>query len=318
MHVLIIGAAGMVGRKLAMRLAAGGLVQGEAVTRLSQMDVVTPDDLGLPGERIAGNLTDAGMAERLIGLRADVIYHLAAIVSGEAETDFDKGYNVNLHSVQALIEAVRAVPDYLPRMIFTSSIAVFGAPFPDQIPDDYHLTPRTSYGTQKAIAELLLNDYSRRGILDAVSLRLPTVCVRPGKANLAASGFFSNIIREPLVGQGAVLPVPASVRHWHASPRATVGFLMHAAGLSAADLGPQRAMTMPGLSVTVAEQMEALKRVAGQGAVDLIRHEPDPAIMEIVRNWPQNFAADRAAGLGFVAEQSFDEIIAKHIEDEAL
>lgn len=312
MHVLIIGAAGMVGRKLAVRLRAEGQLNGVAITKMSLVDVVAPAGSGV----VAADLTDAAVPVALIAGKPDVIFHLAAIVSGEAETDFDKGYSVNLAAVQGLIEAIRLTPEYCPRLVFTSSIAVFGAPFPDQIHDTYYRTPRTSYGTQKAIAELLLDDYSRRGFLDAVSLRLPTVCVRPGAPNLAASGFFSNIIREPLVGQEAVLPVSDTVRHWFASPQATVQFLVHAAGLAAADLGHHRAMSLPGLSCTVAEQIEALRRVAGQAAVDLIKVRPDPAIDAIVANWPQDFAPERAKSLGFVAEARFDDIVERHIANE--
>jgi nucleoside-diphosphate-sugar epimerase len=200
--------------------------------------------------------------------------------------------------------------------VFTSSIAVFGAPFPDKIDDEFFTTPLTSYGTQKAICELLLSDYSRRGFLDGVGLRLPTICVRPGKPNLAASGFFSNIIREPLAGRPAVLPVSEDVRHWHASPRSAVGFLVHAATMGTAALGARRNLTMPGVSVTVGEQIEALRRVAGEAPVRLIRREPDPGIARIVAGWPANFAADRALKLGFAVEESFEAIVRNHIEEE--
>jgi len=193
---------------------------------------------------------------------------------------------------------------------------VFGAPFPDRIGDTFHLTPNTSYGTQKAITELLLNDYSRRGFLDAVGLRFPTICIRPGTPNRAASGFYSNILREPLVGKPAILPVPDSTRHWFASPRAATSFMLRAAMLDTAALGHWRMLNMPGLSATVADQIEALRRVAGQKAVDLIRHEPDATIAAIVSGWPQNFDTARATALGFTAETSFDQIIAAHIADE--
>ena len=312
MHVMIIGAAGMVGRKLADRLAADGALNGTPVSQVSKIDVIAPAGSDVQ----AADLADPAVPAQLIATRPDVIFHLAAIVSGEAETDFEKGYAVNLAAVQNLIEAIRAQPDYCPKVVFTSSIAVFGAPFPDKIGDTYYRTPRTSYGTQKAIAELLLDDYTRKGFMDAVSIRLPTVCVRPGKPNLAASGFFSNIIREPLVGQEAVLPVSDTVRHWFASPASTVGFLIHAAGLGEEALGHHRAISMPGLSCTVGEQIEALRRVAGQAAVDLIKLAPDPAIDAIVANWPQDFDAARALALGFVAETAFDQIIERHISDE--
>jgi nucleoside-diphosphate-sugar epimerase len=201
-------------------------------------------------------------------------------------------------------------------VVFTSSIAVFGAPFPEAIDDDFLSAPLTSYGTQKAICELLLSDYSRRGFFDGIGIRLPTICVRPGKPNKAASGFFSGIIREPLAGEVAVLPVPDTVRHWFASPRAAVGFLMHASKLDTARLGSRRNLTMPGVAATVADQIEALRRVAGDKAVKLIKREPDPAIARIVSGWPQNFDARRAADLGFRADSSFEEIIRIHLQDE--
>ena len=184
------------------------------------------------------------------------------------------------------------------------------------ISDDHCLTPLTSYGTQKAIAELLLSDYTRRGFLDGIGIRLPTICVRPGRPNLAASGFFSSIIREPLNGEAAVLPVPDSVRHWHASPRAAVGFLLHAATVDDKRLGTRRCLTMPGVSVTVAAQIESLRRIAGDGVVRLIRREPDESVMRIVAGWPSSFDARRATALGFRADVNFDEIIQVHVKDE--
>jgi len=255
----------------------------------------------------------------MVAARPDLIFHLAAIVSGEAEADFEKGYRINLDGTRLLFEAIRQEgvrQSYVPRVVFTSSIAVFGAPFPEAIPDEFHLTPLTSYGTQKAIGELLLADYSRRGFFDGIGIRLPTICIRPGKPNKAASGFFSSILREPLAGQPAVLPVPDTVMHWHASPRAAVGFLMHAATLDTAPLGARRNLTMPGLAATVAEQIEALRRVAGEKAVALIRREPDETVGRIVAGWPRRFDARRAEALGFKAERSFDEIIRVHVEDE--
>jgi nucleoside-diphosphate-sugar epimerase len=217
----------------------------------------------------------------------------------------------------ALLEAIRAVGDgYRPRLVFTSSCAAYGAPFPDVIGDEFHLTPLTSYGTQKAVCELLLSDYTRRGFVDGIGLRLPAICVRPGKPNKAASGFYSSIIREPLAGHEAILPVDENNLHTHASPRAAVGFLIHAAGLSPDTLGPRVNLTMPGVSCTVAEQIEALRRIAGDKVVARIRREPDPLVMRIVDGWPHRFNAARARALGFVAESSFDEIIRIHIEDE--
>ncbi len=322
MHSLILGAAGMVGRKLTDRLVADGTLAGQDVTGLTLVDVVEPArPAGFGGavETIVADVSAAGQAEALIARRPDTIFHLAAIVSGEAEADFEKGYRINLDGTRLLFEAIRREGlrnPYRPRVVFTSSIAVFGAPFPDRIDDPFLSAPLTSYGTQKAIGELLLADYSRRGIFDGCGIGLPTICVRPGKPDKAASGFFSNILREPLVGQEAVLPVPQDVRHWFASPRAAVGFLTHAAGLDLDRLGPRRNLSLPGLSATVGEEIEALRRVAGDKAVRLIRHEPDPTIARIVEGWPRDFETRRAEALGFKAERSMDEILRAHIEDE--
>jgi len=269
----------------------------------------------VPVKVVTGDLPAAGEAQKLVADKPDVIFHLAAVVSGEAEQDFDKGYRINMDGGRSLLEAIRAA-GHKPRLVFASSVAVFGAPFPEAIGDEFFTTPLTSYGTQKAICELLVSDYSRKGFVDGISIRLPTICVRPGKPNKAASGFFSNIMREPMAGQEAVLPVSDSVRHWHASPRAAVGFMRHAATLDLAKVGPRRALTMPGVSVTVAEQIAALKKVAGDKVVARIRREPDPFIEKIVAGWPRNFAANRARELGFKADDSFKQIVRIHVEDE--
>jgi D-erythronate 2-dehydrogenase len=299
-RVLIVGAAGMIGRKLAERLTRDRRLAGREISDLARADAVTGQDLGDP---------------KLVETRPDVIFHLAAVVSGEAEADFDKGYRVNVDGTRMLFEAIRAA-EYRPRVVFSSSIAVFGPPLPETIGDDHAPTPATSYGTQKAIAELLLSDYSRRGFLDGVGIRLPTICVRPGAPNRAASGFFSSIIREPLNGEEAVLPVPESTRHWFASPRAAVGFLVHAAELDTAALGTRRCVTMPGVSATVADQIAALRAVGGEEAVARIRREADETIARIVSGWPGHFDTKRAHELGFRAESSFEEIVRVHLEDE--
>ena len=314
MHVAVTGAAGMIGRKLVARLVEDGRLGDAELERLTLMDVVTPDSPP-QGTAFAGDLADPATAQRLVDGRPDVVVHLAAVVSGEAEADFDKGYRVNLDGTRTLLETIRAAA-YRPRVVLASSIAVFGAPLPTPIPEDFATLPLTSYGTQKAIDELLLADYSRRGFVDGVGIRLPTICIRPGAPNKAASGFFSNILREPLVGKEAVLPVPETVRHWHASPRSAVGFCLRAATVDTELIGPRRTLSMPGLSATVGEQIEALRRVGGEAAVRLIRHEPDPQIMEMVGNWAAALDASRAERLGFVAEKSFDEIIRVHLEDE--
>ena len=318
MRVLVTGAAGMIGRKLAQRLARDRLLGGKPITALDLHDIIAapPPEMGDTEVTLhAGDLAEAGTAEKLIAMRPDVVFHLAGIVSGEAESNFDLGYRVNLDGTRALFDAIR-VSGASPRVVFTSSIAVFGAPFPDIIPDEFHPTPLTSYGTQKLMGEALLADYTRRGFFDGIGIRLPTICVRPGKPNKAASGFFSGIIREPLAGMEAVLPVPRSVVHTHASPRSAVNFLIRAAEIDGGKVGPRRNLTMPGVAVTVGGQIEALRRIAGENAVRLIREEPDESVWSIVRNWPTRFDAKRARELGFVAEESFDDIIKVHIADE--
>ena len=318
MKVLIVGGAGMIGRKLAQRLARDGALSGTAISKLTLFDVVpaaAPAEARMPVSLATGDLPASGEADRLLADQPHVIFHLAAIVSGEAEQDFDKGYRINMDGTRSLLEAIRRA-GHKPRLVFASSIAVFGAPFPDAISDEFFATPLTSYGTQKAIGELLLSDYSRRGFVDGIAIRLPTICVRPGRPNKAASGFFSNIMREPLAGEEAVLPVSESVMHWHASPRAAVGFMLHAASLDLARLGWRRALAMPGLAVTVGEQIAALRKVAGDKVVARIRRMPDPFVEGIVAGWPRKFQPTRALELGFKADTSFEEIIRIHIEDE--
>ncbi len=320
MHVLITGAAGMIGRKLTGRLVAERALGSQPIEKMTLIDVVPPARPAGFSDHVktrGADLSEPGVAEKAISERPQVIFHLAGVVSGEAETDFDKGYRVNLDGTRALLEAIRKTGDgYKPKVIFTSSIAVFGAPFPESIPDEFHLTPLTSYGTQKAISELLLADYTRRGFLEGVGIRLPSIVVRPGKPNKAASGFFSGIIREPLAGQEAILPVADSVLHWHASPRSAVGFLLHGADLTRAQLGDRINLTMPGVCCTVGEQIEALRRVAGDKVASRIRRTPDALVERIVAGWPSRFDPKRALSLGFTVEATFDDIIRAHIEDE--
>ncbi|TKT69672.1 D-erythronate dehydrogenase [Aquamicrobium sp. LC103] len=318
MRILILGAGGMIGRKLTEALLAQGSLGGRSVTAIDAFDVVEPAAASDLVETSAGDISDPATISALVAKRPDVIFHLAAIVSGEAEADFEKGYRVNLDGTRDLLEAIRKQGEaYCPRLVFTSSIAVFGAPFEEAISDTFLQAPLTSYGTQKAIGELLLADYTRKGFVDGVGIRLPTIVVRPGKPNKAASGFFSGIIREPLSGLEAVLPVSDDVRHWVASPAAAVGFLIHAATMDTSALGPRRSLTMPGLSVTVGEMVEALREVAGDEAVALIRRAPDETIAKIVAGWPRNFAADRASEAGFAADADFTSIIRAHIADLA-
>ncbi len=314
MRVLITGAAGMIGRKLTAALHARGTVQGKAISQLILHDIVAAA-AEAPHIALVGDLSAAGVAEALISHRPEVIFHLAGVVSGEAEANFDLGYRVNVDGTRALFEAIRAA-DYAPRLVYASTTAVFGGPFPEEIPDDFAPTPHSSYGVQKLIGEALLSDYSRRGFFEGIGLRLPTICVRPGKANRAASSFFSGIIREPLNGLPADLPVARDWLHTMASPRAAVGFFLHAAELNLSVVGPGLNLTLPGVAVTVGEQIEALTRAAGADVAGMIRDVPDPAVWAIVQTWPRRFAATRAKALGFRAEDSFDQILQAYMEDD--
>ena len=352
MRILVTGAAGMIGRKLTLQLLNDGKLGGKDITELYLHDVaaisplpaitappltVIPAKAGIQlatnsdlskklGPRLrggddvkiisrTGDLSDVDVAEQIIATKPHIIFHLAGIVSGEAEANFELGYRVNLDGTRVLFEAIRKA-QISPRVVFTSSIAVYGAPFPANITDDFHATPLTSYGTQKVMSEALLADYTRKGFFDGIGIRLPTICVRPGKANKAASSFFSNIIREPLVGLEAILPVPRDVVHTHASPRSAVNFLIHAAALDGATIGPHRNLNMPGVGVSVQEQIDALRKIAGDKVAALIKEQHDEAIWAIVKNWPTRFEATRARDLGFEAEKSFEDIIRTHIADE--
>lgn len=318
--ILIIGGGGMIGQKLAASLAADGLA-GDPTPEVTLFDMQFLPQGAVAAQSITGTLTDAGTATRLAATRPDTVFHLAAIVSGEAEIDFDKGWQVNMLAFWSLLEALRAQHvqsggTYRPRIVFTSSVAAFGGPYPDKIDDEFLSAPQTSYGAQKVASEMMLGDFSRKGFVDGISIRLPTICVRPGKANKAASSFFSGIIREPLNGVKAILPVSPDVRSWHASPRSAIGFLRHSATLDTARLGGRRALNLPGISVTVQEQIDALRDVAGAKVAGLIRHAPDQAIIRIVDGWPQDFDPARALALGYRADRNFRSIIEAYIADD--
>ena len=320
MKILIMGGAGMIGQKLLNLILRNPKLRNKQITEITLFDIIDspyPSDSKIPIIVKSGDISNQQTSVDLVSSKPDIIFHLAAIVSGQAEQEFDLGWNINAKGSWGLFEAIRNIGDnYCPRVVFTSSIAVFGAPFPEKITDDFFTTPLTSYGAQKAISELLLSDYSRKGMIDGVSIRLPTICVRPGKPNLAASGFFSGIIREPLNGKEAILPVSTEVRHWHATPRSAAGFLIHAAEIDTSLLNHRITLNMPGLSVTVQEQIDALQRVAGNSVVKLIKHKPDPVIQKIVSGWARDFETKRSIQLGFKAENNFDEIIKVYIEDD--
>ena len=311
--VLIIGGGGMIGQKLASSYAKSETV--------SLLDMAFPENSDLNVKKILGSVSDASIMEKTLSELPGTIFYLASIVSGEAETNFSKGWDINVHAFWSFLAQIRdqylkSEGQYKPKIIFTSSIAVFGSPFPNKISDDFLTAPRTSYGAQKVCCELMLNDFIRKGFCEGLAIRLPTICVRPGKPNLAASSFFSGIIREPLNGLKANLPVSTDVRHWHASPRSAVGFLRHAESLDRNALTFNGALNMPGLSCTVEEQIEALRSIAGNEAAKLIVSKPDEKIIEIVKGWPQNFDTKIALELGFIAESSFEEIIQIYIEDD--
>ena len=319
--VAIIGGGGMIGQKIARSLLQNGLsgaVPQEIV--LHDRGFATAPLRGT--QHCAEDISDPAVVSAMARRRPDVIFHLAAIVSGEAERNFDLGWQVNVFSLWALLMALRAEHEasggsYRPRLVFASSAAAFGPPLAeDGIDDTFICEPRSSYGVQKVIAEHMISDCSRKGYVDGLSLRLPTITVRPGQANAALSSCFSAIIREPLRGRRTVLPLPVETRHIHASPRSAAGFFLHAATIDTARLDGRRALNMPSASCTIAEQIDCLRQLAGQAAVDLIDHQPDPAIGGIVLAWPQKFRTERAHDLGFRAETSFDQILAAYVEDD--
>lgn len=322
MKILILGGGGMIGQKLIHKLAEHPEVSGKEITGALLVDAFiepkVPAGATFPITTKIADISEFTSCVELLKDKPEIIFHLAAIVSGEAESNFEKGYRVNLDGTRNLLEAIRAVSDYCPRVVYTSTGAVYGGPYPEDVDDDFILQPLTSYGVQKAIGELLLNDYSRRGFLDGVGLRLPTICVRPGKPNAAASGVFSNIIREPLVGIETTLSVSKNVSMIFASPRSAVGFVLHAAELDTALLGARRSMAMPGVHATIGQEIEALRRVAGERVVSFIKEgTPDTFAQQMVDAWNfPAFPATRARSLGFTCEDSFDELIKLHIETE--
>lgn len=322
MRVLILGGGGFLGQKLARALLQNRslALDGQPprpVAELILFDSIEP--AGLPNDPrlslVSGDLRDETTMRSLLAKRVDAIFHLAAIVSGEAERDFELGLDVNLHANLRLLELCRAL-DNRPVLVFASSCAVFGGELPDVIEDHTATTPLSSYGTQKAMIELLINDYSRRGFVNGRSLRLPTVVVRPGKPNAATSSFASSIIREPLQGKPAVCPVAPETELWIQSPRKVIGNIIHAAELPAPSLGKSRLISLPGLTVSVREMVEALEAVGGKEAVDRIDWQPDPFIQSIVLTWPARFDTQRARRLGFQWDGSFREIVEAFVEEE--
>lgn len=316
--ILITGGGGFIGQKVARKLA-NTPIAGESENAVTLFDLLFPEDCAPHDRRVTGSLTDNQAIESAIADRPQIIIHLASVVSGEAELNFDKGWQTNLFATWRLLETIRGESergDYVPRFIYASSVAAFGAPFPEVIDDDFVCTPHSSYGSQKVSCEMMINDFSRKGFINGVSLRLPTISVRSGKPNKAATSFFSGIIREPLNGLEAILPVSDKSRHIHASPRAAASYFVHAAKLDLSKLNGRTALTMPSLSCTVEEQIEALRAAAGNNVVKRIRFEEDKLIAGLVKNWPQRFSTKRADQLGFWSESSYDEIVKVYLEDD--
>jgi nucleoside-diphosphate-sugar epimerase len=317
MRIVITGGCGFLGRRLALLLLDKGCGLGP-IDELVLFDNA-PSALPLPDNKrvrlVTGDIADRETVQKLIAPGTDAVFHLAAIVSGQAEADTDLGYRVNLDGTRAVLDACRALGTS-PRLIFASSLAVYGGELPPAVGDDTPLHPQTSYGAQKAIGELLVNDYSRKGFIDGRALRLPTVVVRPGLPNRAASTFASSIIREPLAGQDAVCPVAPETVMALASPRRVVAALAHALDIPGEALGINRSLQVPGFSVSVGEMAAALRGAGGENAYKRIAWRPDPAIQKIISGWPLALATPRADSLGFERDSGIDEAVRFFIEDD--
>ncbi|HUP82009.1 MAG TPA: D-erythronate dehydrogenase, partial [Pirellula sp.] len=316
MRVLIVGAAGMLGQRLALQIAQSRKIGETPVSAMLLVDRVLPASLAsaIHSESRSVEISQPESVAKLIEWRPDVVFHLAAIVSSDAESNFDKGYQINVEATLSILETMKRL-ELNSRFVFASSLAVFGEPFPEVVPDDFHLTPRSSYGSQKAICEFLVSDYSRKGYLDGISFRFPTIVVRPGSPNAAASGFLSSIIREPLKGTKAKLPVPLDTRAWIASPSVAINSLLHAACLPSGSLSKCRSISGRGISVSVAEMIQALRDLAGPDVIALIEPCQDSEVERIVSSWPRAFSADRARELGFPVDKGIHEIISAHIAE---
>ena len=316
MKVLITGGGGFLGKMLAHRLVERGQLRGEPITELTLADLEPPAaiDAPFPVRGIATDIAERHEVDDMLTGHPQVIFHLAAIVSGQAEAEFDTGMAINLAGTMHLLEAARATASR-PVIVFTSSIAVYGGDIPEPIEDWTMLNPQTSYGAQKAAGELLLNDYSRKGFLDGRALRLPTISVRPGKPNKAASSFMSSIFREPLQGKRATCPVDPDYTHWFLSPRRCIDNLIHGAELDGDALGLNRSLALPGRTHTIGAMVEAMREVAGDAPVELIDWQPDEAIQRIVMGWKGRFNPARALDLGFVADTDFRDNIRHFLED---
>jgi nucleoside-diphosphate-sugar epimerase len=320
MNILVTGAAGFLGRRLIEALLLRGSLsdrsgQTQAITRITAFDMVPLEGINDPRLKVVcGDIAEREVLDSLIDANTDSVFHLAAVVSSQAEADFELGMRINFTATQNLLERIRQLGTS-PKWVMTSSVAVFGGQLPEQVGDDQVWAPQSSYGTQKAMNDLLLADYSRRGFVDGRSLRMPTIVVRPGKPNLAASSFASGIIREPLNGQDSVCPVPLETRLWLMSPALAIRNLIHGHELSKAQLTQGRVINMPGLSITVEHMIDALRQIAGDEVARRIRMEPNPAIERIVGSWPGSFTATYAKGLGFTADEDFAGVIQQFMSE---
>lgn len=321
MQVLITGGAGLLGARLAKQLLQRGTLANaegkqQAITRITLLDVVPAKGFDDPRIHVVtGDIADAQVIDACLTPETQSVFHLAAIVSGQAEADFELGMRINFDATRLILERARSNGNR-PRVVFTSSVAVFGGDLPAKVPDAQLLAPQSSYGAQKVMGELLIHDYSRKNFIDGRALRMPTVCVRPGAPNKAASSFASGIIREPLNGIEAVCPVAPDTRMWLLSPRYAIESLIHGHDIDGSAFGSSRALSLPGLATTVREMVAALERVAGADVAKRIRWQQDPAIIRIVNTWPGDFITSRADAMGFRHDASFDDIVRAYIEDE--
>ncbi|WP_447803170.1 D-erythronate dehydrogenase [Pseudomonas serbica] len=320
MKILVTGAAGFLGRRLIQALLSRGSLtdragQSQPIRQIVAFDMVALEGIDDPRVTVVcGDIADPEVLDSLIDAGTDSIFHLAAVVSSQAEADFELGMRINFTATQSMLERTRLLGT-CPKWVMTSSVAVFGGQLPEQVRDDQVWAPQSSYGTQKAMNDLLLADYSRRGFVDGRSLRMPTIVVRPGKPNLAASSFASGIIREPLNGQPSVCPVALDTRLWLMSPRLAIENLIHGHELSGAQLTEGRVINMPGLSITVERMIDALRQIAGAQVAARIRLERNPAIERIVGSWPGSFCATYSRDLGFKADEAFSAVIQQFITE---
>ncbi|QTP58914.1 SDR family oxidoreductase [Billgrantia antri] len=318
MHIAITGAAGFLGQRLIQRLLERGELRGERIRRLTlidQLEAGAPEAAGVEVVSQARDITAPGAFDAMLDARPDVIYHLAAVVSSAAEADLELGLAVNFDATRALLDGCRARELSTTRLVMASSVAAYGGELPETLDDMTALHPQNSYGAQKAMCELLINDFSRRGLVDGLVLRLPTIVIRPGRPNAAASSFASSILREPLNGEEAICPVPTDLDLFVMSPRKVIEALVHGAEVSGDALGSFRAFMLPGITVSVAEMLETLRELAGQASVERIRHVPDARIQAIVGSWPTRFNTRRADLLGFEGDRDFREIVEAFLVD---